>query len=87
MALTLFMIAGPVFTFFLSPLSAWFSRKHEFEADEFAAKTANANDLVTALVKMYKENAATLTPDKLHSAFYDSHPPAPIRIAHLQNIK
>lgn len=87
MALTLFMIAGPVFTFFLSPLSAWFSRKHEFEADEFAAKTADANDLVSALVKMYKENAATLTPDKLHSAFYDSHPPAPIRIAHLQSIR
>lgn len=87
MALTLFMLVGPVFTFFLNPLSSWFSRKHEFEADEFAAKTADANDLVTALVKMYKENAATLTPDNLHSAFYDSHPPAPIRIAHLQSIK
>jgi STE24 endopeptidase len=87
MALTLFMLAGSVFTFFLNPLSAWFSRKHEFEADEFAAQTADADDLVSALVKMYKENAATLTPDKLHSAFYDSHPPAPIRIAHLQGIK
>jgi len=87
MALTLFMIAGPVFTFFLNPLSSWFSRKHEFEADEFAATTASASDLVNALVKMYKENAATLTPDNLHSAFYDSHPPAPIRIAHLQEIK
>lgn len=87
MALTLFMLVGPVFTFFLNPLSSWFSRKHEFEADEFAAKTADANDLVTALVKMYKENAATLTPDNLHSAFYDSHPPAPIRIAHLQSMK
>lgn len=87
LALTLFMIAGPVFTFFLSPLSSWFSRKHEFEADAFAASTSSANDLITALVKMYKENAATLTPDNLHSAFYDSHPPAPIRIAHLQELK
>lgn len=87
MALVLFMLAGSVFTFFLSPLTSWFSRKHEFEADEFAAKTSNADDLVNALVKMYKENAATLTPDKLHSVFYDSHPPAPIRIAHLQSIK
>jgi len=87
MALVLFMLVGSVFTFFLSPLTSWFSRKHEFEADEFAAKTSNADDLVNALVKMYKENAATLTPDKLHSVFYDSHPPAPIRIAHLQSIK
>ncbi len=87
MALVLFMLAGSVFTFFLSPLTSWFSRKHEFEADEFAAQTSNADDLVNALVKMYKENAATLTPDKLHSVFYDSHPPAPIRIAHLQSIK
>ena len=87
MALVLFMLVGSVFTFFLSPLTSWFSRKHEFEADEFAAKTSNADDLVSALVKMYKENAATLTPDKLHSVFYDSHPPAPIRIAHLQSIK
>lgn len=87
MALVLFMLVGSVFTFFLSPLTSWFSRKHEFEADEFAAQTSNADDLVNALVKMYKENAATLTPDKLHSVFYDSHPPAPIRIAHLQSIK
>ena len=87
MALVLFMLVGSVFTFFLSPLTSWFSRKHEFEADEFAAKTSNADDLVNALVKMYKENAATLTPDKLHSVFYDSHPPAHIRIAHLHSIK
>jgi STE24 endopeptidase len=84
MALALFMLVSPVFTFFLSPLMSWGSRKHEFEADAFAAKQANAGDLVTALVKMYKENAKTLTPDPVHSVFYDSHPPAPVRIAHLQ---
>lgn len=84
MALALFMLAAPVFTVFLGPLLSWSSRKHEFEADAFAAKQADANKLVSALVKMYEENARTLTPDPLHSIFYDSHPPAPVRIAHLQ---
>lgn len=83
-ALALFMLVMPVFTFFLSPLMAWSSRKHEFEADAFASQQANASDLINALVKMYEENAKTLTPDPLHSVFYDSHPPAPVRIAHLQ---
>jgi STE24 endopeptidase len=83
-ALMLFMLIGPVFTFFLSPIFAWGSRKHEFEADEFAAQYSDANELVNALVKMYEENAATLTPDPIHSIFYDSHPPAPVRVAHLQ---
>jgi len=83
MGLLLFMLALPVFTFLLQPLTAWLSRKHEFEADDFAAQEANASTLIQALVKMYKENASTLTPDPLYSAFYDSHPPAPVRIAHL----
>jgi len=83
MALLLFMLAMPVFTFFLNPLLAWSSRKHEFEADDFAAEQASALTLIQALVKLYKENASTLTPDPWYSAFYDSHPPAPVRIAHL----
>jgi STE24 endopeptidase len=82
-ALTLFMLIGPVFTFFLQPLIAWGSRRHEYEADSFAAEQTDAGELVSALVKLYKENASTLTPDPLHSAFYDSHPPAALRIAHL----
>lgn len=84
-ALALFMLAGPVFGFFLQPVFAWGSRKHEFEADDYAAEYASANELISALVKMYKENAATLTPDPLHSLFYDSHPPAPVRISHLKS--
>lgn len=83
MALLLFMLTLPVFTFFFSPISALTSRKHEFEADAFAAQHTSARDLVTALVKMYDDNASTLTPDPLHSTFYDSHPPASIRINHL----
>ncbi len=83
MALILFALALPVFTFLLSPLTSITSRKHEFEADAFAAKHTNAPDLVTALVKLYEDNASTLTPDPLHSAFYDSHPPASMRIAKL----
>ncbi len=83
MALILFMLVLPVFTFVLSPLTSISSRKHEFEADAFAAKHTDARDLVSALVKMYEDNASTLTPDPLHSAFYDSHPPASVRIAQL----
>ena len=85
MALLLFALALPVFTFLLQPIMAWFSRKHEFEADDFAAKQANPLTLIQALVKLYKDNASTLTPDPLYSAFYDSHPPAPVRIAHLSS--
>ncbi|MDH5633695.1 MAG: M48 family metallopeptidase [Gammaproteobacteria bacterium] len=84
MALVLFMLAGPVFTFLLSPLFSWGSRKHEFEADRYAAQHANSDELVSALVKLYRENASTLTPDPVNSLFYDSHPPAAVRIAHLQ---
>ena len=83
-ALLLFALALPVFTFLLGPLSSLSSRKHEFEADAFAAQHTQADDLVSALVKMYEDNASTLTPDPLHSAFYDSHPPASVRIRHLK---
>jgi len=85
MALLLFMLTLPLVTFFLTPLSAITSRKHEFEADAFAAHHTNAQDLISALVKMYDDNASTLTPDPLHSLVYDSHPSAAIRINHLQN--
>jgi len=83
MALILFVMVSPVFTYFLQPLFSHISRKHEFEADDFAAAQAQTGNLIHALVKLYKENANTLTPDPMYSAFYDSHPPAPIRIAHL----
>lgn len=86
MALILFMLVAPVFTFFIGPIMARWSRKHEFEADEFAAQQSNANELISALVSLYKKNAGTLTPDPLYSAFYDSHPPASIRIAHLKQV-
>jgi STE24 endopeptidase len=84
MALILFFLVVPVFTFMLTPLFSWFSRRDEFEADQFAASQSNADKLVSALVKLLDDNAATLTPDPVHSAFYDSHPPAAIRIRHLQ---
>ena len=83
MALLLFLLASPVFLFLLRPLLASYSRKNEFEADEYAARNADAGHLVEALVKLYRDNASTLTPDPLHSAFYDSHPPASIRISKL----
>ena len=82
-ALLLFMLVAPVFTVYLQPVIAWFQRRYEFEADDFAAAQTRAAYLVSALVKMYRENASTLTPDPLYSAFHYSHPPAAIRIAHL----
>jgi STE24 endopeptidase len=85
-ALLLFVFVLPVFTYFTTPLGAWWSRKHEFEADEFAAEFADARQLAEALVKLYRDNATTLTPDRLHSAFYDSHPPALVRISRLQQL-
>jgi len=85
MALILFMLVMPLLGIFIHPIFSWVSRKHEFEADSYAAKQTNANDLILALVKLYKENASTLTPDPLYSAFHDSHPPAPVRIAHLSS--
>ena len=86
MALLLFFLIMPAFTFLFQPMASLYSRKHEFEADEYAAHNASANDLIRALVKLYQDNAATLTPDPLHSAFYDTHPPAAMRIARLQNL-
>lgn len=85
-ALLLFFLVMPVFTFPFQPLGSLYSRKHEFEADEYAADNASAADLVHALIKLYQDNAATLTPDPLHSAVYDSHPPASLRIARLQKL-
>lgn len=83
MALILFFLAVPVFTFMLTPLASWYSRRDEFAADRYAAQQSSSNQLVSALVKLYDDNAATLTPDPVHSAFYDSHPPAAVRIRHL----
>ncbi|MFZ5539884.1 MAG: M48 family metallopeptidase [Pseudomonadota bacterium] len=83
LALVLFILVAPVFTFVLAPLVSALSRAHEFEADAFAARHSSAQDLASALVKLYQDNAATLTPDPLYSAFYDSHPPAAIRIERL----
>jgi STE24 endopeptidase len=85
-ALALFVLVLPVFLFLFSPLASLYSRKHEFEADAFAADTASGAALAQALVKLYEDNASTLTPDPVHSAFYDSHPPAAIRIARLQSL-
>jgi STE24 endopeptidase len=83
LALILFFLVVPVFTFPLAPLSSLLSRRHEFEADQFAARYASPRALIDALIKLYKDNATTLTPDPIHSAFYNSHPPAAIRIERL----
>ena len=83
MELILFLLVSPVFLFLVRPLMASYSRKNEFEADDYAAKNSSANHLIEALIKLYRDNASTLTPDPLHSAFYDSHPPASMRIAKL----
>lgn len=83
LALLLFMMATPLATFFLSPLAAASSRRHEFQADAFAASHANASDLVAALLKLYRDNAATLTPDPWYVWFYYSHPPAADRLGKL----
>jgi STE24 endopeptidase len=83
-ALLLFLLVMPEFTFFLQPLLSLFSRKNEYEADRYAAQYADARELAQALVKLYHDNSSTLTPDPLHSAYYDSHPPAAMRIARLR---
>ena len=85
LALMLFFLVVPAFTFLLHPLTSLYSRKHEYEADAYAARHTIPADLIHALVKLYQDNAATLTPDPLYSAFYDSHPPALLRIARLQS--
>jgi STE24 endopeptidase len=83
MALLLFVLTVPVFTFFATPALSWWSRRHEREADDFAARHADAGKLAAALVKLFRDNASTLTPDRIHSGFFDSHPPAVERIARL----
>ncbi|MFK5914913.1 MAG: M48 family metallopeptidase [Woeseiaceae bacterium] len=83
MALILFSMVMPLISLYLQPVMSSLSRKHEFEADDFAAKQSKPQTLITALVKLYRDNANTLTPDPLYSAFHDSHPPAPVRIANL----
>ena len=85
-ALLLFMTAVPILFFFLAPFFAIKSRQNEFEADAFAAKHASADALTSALLKMYRDNASTLTPDPWYSAWHDSHPPAKIRIDHLKSM-
>ena len=83
LGLILFFFVVPVFTFLLTPLTSYLSRRHEYEADQYAAEHASASALVSALVTLYEDNASTLTPDPLHSLFYDSHPPAALRVARL----
>ncbi|TAH44883.1 MAG: M48 family peptidase [Betaproteobacteria bacterium] len=83
-ALALFFVVLPAFTFMLSPIASHWSRVHEYEADAYAAQQTRAADLVAALVKLYRDNASTLTPDPLYSRFFDSHPPAALRVARLQ---
>jgi STE24 endopeptidase len=79
----LFILVVPVFGQFLTPLGAWLMRRYEYEADDYAVQQASGQALINALVKLYQDNASTLTPDPLFSAFHDSHPPAPVRIAHI----
>jgi STE24 endopeptidase len=83
MALLLFAVTTPLLSFFATPLLSWWSRRHERQADDFAAKHADPSKLATALVKLFRDNASTLTPDRIHSAFFDSHPPALERIGRL----
>ncbi len=85
-SLLLLLLLLPYFTRFSQPLMAWYQRRNEFQADRFAAQQSGAEPLIQALLKLYRDNAATLTPDPLYSAFHDSHPPAPLRIAHLREL-
>ena len=84
MSITLFSMVAGVYTFFLTPVTAYFSRRYEYEADEFASQNSDAKKLISALVKMYKDNASTLTPDPIYSKFYFSHPPALERVSYLE---
>ncbi|OIQ73000.1 protease HtpX [mine drainage metagenome] len=84
MALLLFMQAMPTLGFYLAPIFAWFSRMHEFEADAYAVTQTNGQDLSNALLKLYEDNASTLTPDPVYVAFYYSHPGASERLARIQ---
>jgi STE24 endopeptidase len=84
--LALFILVMPVFTYWLSPLLSYYSRRHEFEADNYVTKHSDGAALISALVRMYEDNASTLTPDPVYSAFYDSHPPAPVRVTHIEQV-
>ena len=86
LGLILFLLVIPVFTVFLTPVMSALSRRHEFQADDYAAANSSGGALINGLVKMYKDNASTLTPDPIYSAFHHSHPPASVRIAHLSSI-
>lgn len=86
LALVLFFLVLPVFTFFITPLGNLTSRKHEFQADAFAASNTKAENLINALLKLYQDNATTLTPDPIYSKFYASHPTASQRIEHLEQL-
>ena len=83
LALLLFALALPPFVFFVTPLTAYFSRRHEFQADAYACAQADGRDLASALLKLHEDNAATLTPDPIYMRFYYSHPPASERLAAL----
>lgn len=83
LALLLFMLAVPVFSFFITPLMAHFSRRHEFEADAYAVAQTNGTNLATALLKLFQDNASTLTPDPVYVKFFYSHPPASERLARM----
>jgi len=85
LALILFFMVMPVFAFGATPVASWFSRRDEFQADRYASRQCSPDALISALVKLYDDNAATLTPDPVHSAFYDSHPPAAVRIQNLKH--
>jgi len=85
LALILFFLVIPVFTFWMAPLGNWLSRHDEFQADRYSVRQCSADALIRALVKLYDDNASTLTPDPIHSAFYDSHPPATVRIQHIKH--
>lgn len=86
MALLLFIFTVPVLTFFATPVMSWWSRRHERQADDFAARYADPKHLAAALVKLFRDNASTLTPDRIHSSFFDSHPPALERIGRLMSL-
>ena len=85
-ALLLFILVTPVFAFFTTPIASWWSRRQETAADEFAAAHSDARNLIAALVTLFRDNASTLTPDRIHSSFFDSHPPAIERIARLHSL-
>jgi STE24 endopeptidase len=85
LALVLFMLVTPVFTLFLAPVSSWRSRQQEFEADAYAVSQTPGQDLSSALLKLYQDNASTLTPDPLYVKFYYSHPPASERLLRMKN--